>query len=362
MCSHPSVSSGDTCCCNGDLHNTCDCPSWKVTNQRSWWVGSSPAGADSRPHPLPQLTFSVVVEGDQQAGSGRGGFYGSGPGARRTGHLLLLLSHVAAALRPGRRGGCGLAVPPGGSRNRFGDQLAIYLPSVAFGSPTIHFTLPDTHRAQPPLPEGDTLKPHPLGALLAKVRASGRWQPTCWVQTCSRGPICGPDLTVHTAQHTPRIQGWASGSHHSKNSNSKKGGMEDDTQRSLVLSVEEIQPARTARDSPPPCSGEASFLHPASPVFEKLPRLCLWPWREVLPSSCPPWPSLKWVLVKCPSWGPMVLAAHFLLLHVWGPKGSSSQGNYTPCSFLDRRVKRLFPCFSDSLPVSEFSRDYSEGI
>jgi len=41
----------------------------------------------------------------------------------------------------------------------------------------------------------------------------------------------------------------------------------------------------------------------------------------------------------------MVLTAHFLLLHIWGPKGSSSQSNYTQRSFLDILVKSFISLF-----------------
>lgn len=71
-------------------------------------------------------------------------------------HLLLLLSHPAAP-RPGS--------PQEGSTNRFGDQMATYLPGVAFGPPIIHVNLPDT------------LKPLPLKAVKAEVRVSGRRWP-----------------------------------------------------------------------------------------------------------------------------------------------------------------------------------------
>lgn len=68
--------------------------------------------------------------GKEQGGSRRGGFDGSGLGEEV--HLAPVDSAPGvqsrdSQLAPRKAWRSGLAVPPGGSRDRFGDQLPIYL-------------------------------------------------------------------------------------------------------------------------------------------------------------------------------------------------------------------------------------------
>lgn len=124
------------------------------------------------PRPLPQVTSSVVVEGDQQAGSRRGGFCGSGPGGDAH-YTCCFCSVTWPQLRVQEGGEVWPCCAPRRKQKQIWGPASNLSAQCGFGSPTIPFTLPDI------------LKPYPLRAVTAKGRVSGRWRPTCWVQTCS---------------------------------------------------------------------------------------------------------------------------------------------------------------------------------
>lgn len=129
-------------------------------------------------------------------GSRAGGFYG--PGWR--GALIACddsarghpeLSLLAPAQLPGRLGGMALPCPPGEEAetdavSRPASDFCVQRGFWVTNSPFHSFSHPQSTPPPPPPAKGDTLKPHPLRAVTAKGRVSGRWRPA-WL---------GPDLLL----------------------------------------------------------------------------------------------------------------------------------------------------------------------
>lgn len=123
----------------------------------------------------------------------------------------------------------------------------------------IHSTHPPTHRAHPPLPEGDTPKPHPGRVVISKVRMLGRWRPLHWVQTWLLGTsvVWRPmnyrivDLAACPAHTPPEYSGDPRIQRRPLQENLpfKKGRLED-AQRFPGPSAGETQPAGRPRLCP----------------------------------------------------------------------------------------------------------------
>lgn len=110
------------------------------------------------------MTSLVVVEGDEW-GEAQGEGLWARLGKERGAWVLLMLPtrapspwHSLASRKAGRHGP---AVLTGGSKNRFGDQLAIYLPQSGLWvtNDAFHF-LPPTEHTHPP-PRGTPKAPLP---------------------------------------------------------------------------------------------------------------------------------------------------------------------------------------------------------